>query len=155
MSSVHSVINRPVQNFGSLNIQTMFYSQKSIESKAFNWLGDFSTAFQLRHIFFFWTPTENFSTNFSTESPSESFLLHCILFIFYFVFYASVLFIIRPRRCRSAAAYNRQTFPWTICRSLGLSLSAYVRRSVQCLSLIHIWRCRRIERCRSRWSPYH
>ena len=24
-----------------------------------------------------------------------------------------------------------------------------------CLSLIHIWRCRRIERCRSRWSPYH
>ena len=27
--------------------------------------------------------------------------------------------------------------------------------SVLCLSLIHIWRCRRIERCRSRWSPYH
>ena len=25
----------------------------------------------------------------------------------------------------------------------------------QNLSLIHIWRCRRIERCRSRWSPYH
>ena len=23
------------------------------------------------------------------------------------------------------------------------------------LSHIHIWRCRRIERCRSRWSPYH
>ena len=23
------------------------------------------------------------------------------------------------------------------------------------LSLIHIRRCRRIERCRSRWSPYH
>ena len=23
------------------------------------------------------------------------------------------------------------------------------------LSLIHIWRCRRIERCRSRWSPDH
>ena len=23
------------------------------------------------------------------------------------------------------------------------------------LSLIHIWLCRRIERCRSRWSPYH
>ena len=27
--------------------------------------------------------------------------------------------------------------------------------AVQPLSLIHIWRCRRIERCRSRWSPYH
>ena len=26
---------------------------------------------------------------------------------------------------------------------------------LQNLSLIHIWRCRRIERCRSRWSPYH
>ena len=26
---------------------------------------------------------------------------------------------------------------------------------LQVLSLIHIWRCRRIERCRSRWSPYH
>ena len=28
-------------------------------------------------------------------------------------------------------------------------------RPVRTLSLIHIWRCRRIERCRSRWSPYH
>ena len=27
--------------------------------------------------------------------------------------------------------------------------------SPKCLSLIHIWRCRRIRRCRSRWSPYH
>ena len=27
--------------------------------------------------------------------------------------------------------------------------------NVLVLSLIHIWRCRRIERCRSRWSPYH
>ena len=24
-----------------------------------------------------------------------------------------------------------------------------------CLSLIHIWRCRRYAVCRSRWSPYH
>eukprot|EP00826_Nyctotherus_ovalis_P022548 TRINITY_DN1745_c0_g2_i11.p1 TRINITY_DN1745_c0_g2~~TRINITY_DN1745_c0_g2_i11.p1 ORF type:complete len:214 (-),score=76.74 TRINITY_DN1745_c0_g2_i11:20-661(-) len=28
-------------------------------------------------------------------------------------------------------------------------------RGVLGLSLIHICRCRRIERCRSRWSPYH
>ena len=27
--------------------------------------------------------------------------------------------------------------------------------SLLCLSLIHIWRCRRTPRCRSRWSPYH
>ena len=33
------------------------------------------------------------------------------------------------------------------------SLVPLVRCAV--LSLIHIWRCRRIERCRSRWSPYH
>ena len=26
---------------------------------------------------------------------------------------------------------------------------------VICLSLIHIWRCRRLLTCRSRWSPYH
>ena len=29
------------------------------------------------------------------------------------------------------------------------------RRQVRYLSLIHICLCRRIERCRSRWSPYH
>ena len=34
--------------------------------------------------------------------------------------------IIRPRRSCSAAAYSRQTFPWTICRSVG----PYVRMSV-------------------------
>ena len=28
-------------------------------------------------------------------------------------------------------------------------------RAVQALSLIHICRCRRRLRCRSRWSPYH
>ena len=36
------------------------------------------------------------------------------------------LAIIRPHRCRSAAAYSRQTFAWTICRSV----CTYVRRSV-------------------------
>ena len=28
-------------------------------------------------------------------------------------------------------------------------------QSAEALSLIHIGRCRRIERCRDRWSPYH
>ena len=33
---------------------------------------------------------------------------------------------------------------------------AYRERGVRLhLSLIHIWRCRRRLRCRSRWSPYH
>ena len=29
---------------------------------------------------------------------------------------------IRPRRSRSAAAYSRQSFPWTIFRSVGMSV---------------------------------
>ena len=33
-----------------------------------------------------------------------------------------IIIIIRPRRSRSAAAYSRQTFPWTICRSVRLSV---------------------------------
>jgi len=37
-----------------------------------------------------------------------------------------IVCIIRPRRSRSAAAYSRQTFPWTICRSVRM----YVRASV-------------------------
>ena len=44
-----------------------------------------------------------------------------------------ILAVFRPRRSRSAAAYSRQTFPWTICRSVGPSVRAYVRRSVQCI----------------------
>ena len=34
--------------------------------------------------------------------------------------------LIRPRRSSNAAVYSCQTFPWTICRSVG----AYIRRSV-------------------------
>ena len=32
------------------------------------------------------------------------------------------LCIFRPRRSRSAAAYSDQTFPWTICRSVDVSV---------------------------------
>ena len=44
--------------------------------------------------------------------------------------------------------------------SSSVPYSVYVKihatsRQLLRLSLIHIWRCRRIERCRSRWSPYH
>jgi len=38
--------------------------------------------------------------------------------------------IIRLRRSRSAAAYSDQTFPWTICRSLGASVRMCVGRCV-------------------------
>ena len=33
-----------------------------------------------------------------------------------------IAFVFRPRRSRNAAAYSHQTFPWTICRSVRLSV---------------------------------
>ena len=35
---------------------------------------------------------------------------------------------IRPRRSRSAAAYSHQSFPCTICRSVGLSVQCIVEK---------------------------
>ena len=44
--------------------------------------------------------------------------------------------------------YKGQKQKWFVMRYLGTDDKIN-------LSLIHICRCRRIERCRSRWSPYH
>eukprot|EP00826_Nyctotherus_ovalis_P005812 TRINITY_DN11323_c0_g1_i1.p1 TRINITY_DN11323_c0_g1~~TRINITY_DN11323_c0_g1_i1.p1 ORF type:complete len:125 (+),score=1.95 TRINITY_DN11323_c0_g1_i1:407-781(+) len=44
-------------------------------------------------------------------------------------------------RIRPEITHKGQQLPHVLC--------------VDTLSLIHICRCRRIERCRSRWSPYH
>ena len=46
---------------------------------------------------------------------------------------------------------NLIVLPFPSC----VAKTMFVRQSDCLLSLIHIWRCRRIERCRSRWSPYH
>ena len=43
----------------------------------------------------------------------------------------------------------------TIILMLLLTIAIFIYPVDLKLSLIHIWRCRRIERCRSRWSPYH
>ena len=57
-----------------------------------------------------------------------------------------VLFLIIP-------PYGRVWEPWEgYIGYCVFFVCLFVRSS---LSLIHIWRCRRIERCRSRWSPYH
>ena len=40
-------------------------------------------------------------------------------------------------------------------QDLNLEEWAVEPHSIHCLSLIHIWRCRRSYACRSRWSPYH
>ena len=36
-----------------------------------------------------------------------------------------------------------------------LLIDKTIALTLQVLSLIHIWRCRRLLTCRSRWSPYH
>ena len=62
-------------------------------------------------------------------------------------------------------AQNHATYPGTLSALRAPNLKWWSAnrgqnkektvKTVQSLSLIHIWRCRRIERCRSRWSPYH
>ena len=46
-------------------------------------------------------------------------------------------------------------FHWIRLEVLLERLTSRADRENQCLSLIHIWRCRRCALCRSRWSPYH
>eukprot|EP00826_Nyctotherus_ovalis_P011235 TRINITY_DN12936_c0_g1_i1.p1 TRINITY_DN12936_c0_g1~~TRINITY_DN12936_c0_g1_i1.p1 ORF type:complete len:104 (-),score=19.95 TRINITY_DN12936_c0_g1_i1:11-322(-) len=53
-----------------------------------------------------------------------------------------------------SSAYGGKSQCDTYSIKLGLKLAKLVW-DVLNLSLIHICRCRRIERCRSRWSPYH
>ena len=48
----------------------------------------------------------------------------------------------------------RRAFLLLLCWVSFPILSVFHKQTLV-LSLIHIWRCRRIERCRSRWSPYH
>ena len=55
------------------------------------------------------------------------------------------------------------TWPWprplrehSLITRLRLHMADPCTKSeVSSLSLIHIWRCRRLLTCRSRWSPYH
>mgnify|MGYP003307573631 CR=1 FL=1 len=53
---------------------------------------------------------------------------------------------------RQVVSQGNQT---VLRRLVNLLAGTDAARSVEALSLIHICRCRRIERCRSRWSPYH
>ena len=93
--------------------------------------------------------------------------------------YVTLLFRCRHQGSNSFTDKNTQNFsrtfqdPWIIFQDLFVAHKClnitkniiYLQYSEysplqklathQHLSLIHIWRCRRIERCRSRWSPYH
>ena len=51
-----------------------------------------------------------------------------------------------------------QSLAPSLCSSLWVKYGDHCSWFFWCvcvLSLIHIWRCRRLLRCRSRWSPYH
>eukprot|EP00826_Nyctotherus_ovalis_P044964 TRINITY_DN490_c0_g1_i2.p1 TRINITY_DN490_c0_g1~~TRINITY_DN490_c0_g1_i2.p1 ORF type:complete len:218 (-),score=45.07 TRINITY_DN490_c0_g1_i2:18-671(-) len=48
-----------------------------------------------------------------------------------------------------------QVYKWYWDRKSKICSVMLNEHSLYNLSLIHICRCRRIERCRSRWSPYH
>eukprot|EP00826_Nyctotherus_ovalis_P047653 TRINITY_DN5510_c0_g3_i2.p1 TRINITY_DN5510_c0_g3~~TRINITY_DN5510_c0_g3_i2.p1 ORF type:complete len:102 (+),score=12.52 TRINITY_DN5510_c0_g3_i2:221-526(+) len=61
-----------------------------------------------------------------------------------------------------SSSVNGATLP-VVCVLIGSAINSFsplntvdeILDEVIDLSLIHICRCRRIERCRSRWSPYH
>ena len=82
----------------------------------------------------------------------------CLTHILHFV-YKSINLLLRSRYNNYFTSVEKKYFYYT----RGSKQNLYVLRatktcrcnSLRILSLIHIWRCRRIERCRSRWSPYH
>ena len=55
---------------------------------------------------------------------------------------------------RWAQKHAKPHYPRVHAR-IWFHITPYDEKLMYNLSLIHIWRCRRIERCRSRWSPYH
>ena len=64
--------------------------------------------------------------------------------------------------CKIALRLEKVCYKVSLCEQCQRqSCKAFVGLTIRTkmiggdLSLIHIWRCRRIERCRSRWSPYH
>ena len=51
------------------------------------------------------------------------------------------------------ATYEKVVYTWYLFS--WLSTTKMTKCKQWKLSLIHIWRCRRLLTCRSRWSPYH
>ena len=91
-----------------------------------------------------------------------------IIFIRFFLsFFLSFFFFFFPRLISAVADWcglsaNLRCRSETCCTRLAentgrkkVAKNRHLGTIAQLLSLIHIWRCRRIERCRSRWSPYH
>ena len=97
------------------------------------------------------------------KNPSVSYNLAAIIFIKWIISFKVILnhFIIILYITRSdinksiwESALRMTSSSFIYFRKLHQFLLYYIQDIIH-LSLIHIWRCRRIERCRSRWSPYH
>ena len=76
---------------------------------------------------------------------------------------ARILAVFEPRSNTMKLGTMKSQLPWSLeqadlafCHAGGLDWDAReALASMGTLSLIHLGRCRRIERCSSRWSPYH
>ena len=65
----------------------------------------------------------------------------------------SIFYFLVLTKSKDVVIQNVKIWYYAIEPHFCAQIQLYCRSSS--LSLIHIWRCRRIERCRSRWSPYH
>ena len=91
------------------------------------------------HLFTIASPCSSVAEHWSCKPGVESSILSGGIFFFFFFLWNILKFI----DAYSVSQKSRVFFKSLFCKSTYY------------LSLIHIWRCRRIERCRSRWSPYH
>ena len=77
----------------------------------------------------------------------------------YLIYNMLVTWSLNYKKCISSSVFPFKNNNIACCRSVYFnSFNCFVVLNpdyLLLLSLIHIWRCRRIERCRSRWSPYH
>ena len=92
-------------------------------------------------------------SSFSTSPPNQSFSFFSSYFFFFFNFSSRSLFFFLAVQNSSIGDLVTD---WLTNSLTNRTLLIDIQKAILLtLSLIHIWRCRRIERCRSRWSPYH
>ena len=87
---------------------------------------------------------------------------HCSLFKWSFISWNphNAFFVLLPWLTLQYASVTFSTnainvHMWFLSSHANYCVIHSVTCTVHELSLIHIWRCRRSHKCRSRWSPYH
>ena len=92
----------------------------------------------------------------------SSFFLESQFFIHQNHFYSVWNMAESCNQCLTADTFRRFTVGTDTClrtrksfKTLSVNRSCHILCTGICLSLIHIWRCRRSTLCRSRGSPYH